>query len=58
MPNKPWLQQKVKMEELTLEQMNWEIAVADLQDAITCLVECREALEEALDKLRKWREYN
>jgi len=36
------------MEDLTLEQLNWELAMANLDDAIKALQESRIALEKAL----------
>lgn len=45
------------MEDLTLEQMNWEICLADLDDAIKYLRGCREKLEKALQNIGELREY-
>jgi len=39
--------------DLTLEQINWEIAEADLNDAIKHLQECRERLEQAMSNLKE-----
>ena len=44
------------MEDLTLEQMNWEICQANLTDAIKYLQECREHLEKALKNIDEMRE--
>jgi len=43
------------MEDLTLEQMNWEICQANLTDAIKYLQECRENLEKALKNIMELR---
>uniref|UniRef100_A0A6M3IU71 Uncharacterized protein n=1 Tax=viral metagenome TaxID=1070528 RepID=A0A6M3IU71_9ZZZZ len=43
------------MEDLTLEQMNWEICQANLTDAIKYLQECREQLEKALKNIGELR---
>ena len=43
------------MEDLTLEQMNWEICQANLTDAIKHLQECRENLEKALKNIGELR---
>jgi hypothetical protein len=39
------------LDDLTLEQMNWEICMANLQDAIDNLHECRIKLEKALGNI-------
>jgi len=44
------------MDELTLEQMNWEICMVNLTDAIKYLQECRENLEKALKSIRELRD--
>ena len=45
------------MEDLTLEQMNWEICMANLTDAIKYLQECRESLEKALRNIYEAQRY-
>jgi len=44
------------MEDLTLEQKNWEICQANLNDAIKHLQECREQLEKALKNIKELRD--
>ena len=43
------------MDDLTLEQMDWEICQANLNDAIKYLQECREHLEKALKNIGELR---
>ena len=43
------------MDDLTLEQMNWEICQANLTDAVKYLQECRENLEKALKNIGELR---
>jgi len=45
-----------ELEDLTLEQMNWEICQANLTDAIRHLQECKENLEKALKNVGKLRD--
>ena len=45
------------MDELTLEQMNWEICIANLTDASKYLQECRDNLEKVLKNIGELREY-
>ena len=40
-----------ELKDLTLEQMNWEICMANLNDAIKYLQECRENLEKVLKNI-------
>ena len=42
-----------ELEDLTLEQLNWEIAEAELDDAVKHLKECRERLEDVLSNLQE-----
>jgi exonuclease VII small subunit len=44
------------MDDLTLAQMNWEICLANLIDAIKYLRECREHLEKALKNIGELRD--
>jgi len=44
------------MDDLALEQMNWEICQANLTDAIKYLQECRENLEKALKNIGELRD--
>ena len=41
------------MEDITLEQMNLEICMADLNDAIRELQECQHDLRKALNNIRE-----
>jgi len=45
-----------ELKDLTLEQMNWEICQADLDDAIKHLQECRERLEKMLKNIDELRD--
>jgi hypothetical protein len=45
-----------ELKDLTLEQMNWEICQANLDDAIKHLQECRENLEKALKNIGELRQ--
>ena len=44
------------MDDLTLEQMNWELSMVSLEDAIRHLQECRERLEKALGNIGELRD--
>ena len=43
------------MEELTIAQLNWELAMADLDDSIKYLQECRVELDKAMKNLAEFR---
>ena len=43
----------MELEELTLEQMNWELAEAALDDAIKHLQECQIRLDKAMGNLKE-----
>ncbi len=45
-----------ELKEINLEQMNWEICLANLTDAIKYLQECRENLEKALKNIGELRD--
>ena len=40
-------------QDLTVAQMNWELCMANLDDAITYLEECRRNLDKALNYLEE-----
>ena len=41
------------MEDLTLEQMNWEICIAHLDDSVKYLQECIDEFDKAMRNLRE-----
>jgi len=45
-----------ELKDLNLEQMNWELCIANLDDAIKYLQECRERLEKALHNSQQLRD--
>ena len=49
---------ELDIKDLTLEQMNWEICMANLNDAVRYLEECRERLERSLKNIGDLKNYN
>jgi len=43
--------------DLTIDQLNWELCSAHLNDAVEYLKTCREELEKALSKIRDMRDW-